>query len=111
LIVGLNDQVADGRDVSWIWDIDLERYYNQSSTIKSLLFTGRRALDMALRYKYAEITSSDTTIEPDIEKAIDRVISTSKESVQYTLLVTYTAMNHVRHVLSEYSPISSYSST
>ena len=111
LIVGLNDQVADGRDVSWIWDIDLERYYDQTATIKSLLFTGRRALDMALRYKYAEITSFDTTIETDIEKAIDRVISASKESVQYTLLVTYTAMNHVRHVLSEYSPISSYSST
>lgn len=111
LIMGLNDQIADGRDVSWIWDIDLERYYDQASSVQSLLFTGRRAMDMALRYKYAGITTPDTTIEPDIEKAIDHVISESKESRQYTLLLTYTAMNHVRDVLSEYSPITSYLST
>lgn len=111
LIIGLNDQVADGRDVSWVWDIDLERYYDQTTPIKSLLFTGRRAMDMALRYKYAEITSTDTTIEPDIEKAIDRIISASKESMQYTVLVTYTAMNEVRRILSAHSPITSYTSS
>lgn len=111
LIVGLNDQVADGRDVSWIWDIDLERYYTKTSTIQSLLFTGRRAADMALRFKYADITTKDTMIDPDIGKTIDRVIAESTESRQYTVLATYTAMNHMRHVLSEYSPITSYSST
>ncbi|MEI6326997.1 MAG: MurT ligase domain-containing protein [Candidatus Roizmanbacteria bacterium] len=111
LIIGLNDQIADGRDVSWIWDIDLEKSLPGAPSIHSIHFTGHRSYDMATRFKYAEIRSSQTMIEPDITRCIDSCISNPTQSGQYTVLVTYTAMNHVRHVLSKYTSIRSYSST
>jgi UDP-N-acetylmuramyl tripeptide synthase len=111
LIIGLNDQIADGRDVSWIWDIDLEKSLPGGPNINSICFTGRRAYDMALRFKYAEITSSQKNIEPDIAQCIESCISNPHTSGKFTLLLTYTAMNQVRHVLSKYSDIRSYSSS
>ncbi len=46
----LNDNTADGRDISWIWDVDFERAINLTQT---LVVAGTRALDLALRLKYA----------------------------------------------------------
>jgi lipid II isoglutaminyl synthase (glutamine-hydrolysing) len=57
----LNDNIADGRDVSWIWDVDFERAAQQTMT---LVVAGSRALDLALRLKYAGITQDDMTIVP-----------------------------------------------
>jgi UDP-N-acetylmuramyl tripeptide synthase len=57
----LNDNVADGRDVSWIWDVDFERAVHQTMT---LVVAGSRALDLALRLKYAGIAQDDMTIVP-----------------------------------------------
>ena len=111
LIIGLNDQIADGRDVSWIWDIDLEKSLPGAPNINSICFTGRRAFDMATRFKYAEISSSETSIKPDIAQCIESCISNPHTSGKFTLLLTYTAMNQVRHVLSKYSDIRSYSSS
>ncbi len=55
----LNDNVADGRDVSWIWDIDFEWVVRQTAT---LVVAGTRALDLALRLKYAGVEEQDMTI-------------------------------------------------
>jgi lipid II isoglutaminyl synthase (glutamine-hydrolysing) len=55
----LNDNVADGRDVSWIWDIDFEWVVQQTAT---LVVAGTRALDLALRLKYAGVEEQDMTI-------------------------------------------------
>ena len=57
----LNDNIADGRDVSWIWDVDFERVAQQTS---SLTVTGTRALDLGLRLKYAGIDVQDMNIVP-----------------------------------------------
>lgn len=111
LIIGLNDQIADGRDVSWIWDIDLERDIPGAPSIHSICFTGRRAFDMATRFKYAEIDASQKNILPDVTECIEECISNLNTSGKFTLLLTYTAMNQVRHALSKYSSIRSYSST
>lgn len=111
LIIGLNDQIADGRDVSWIWDIDLEKAHPGAPQIHSLNFTGRRAYDIALRFKYSEITSLQKHIQTDIAQCIESCISNPRTSGKFTLLLTYTAMNQVRHVLSKYTHIRSYSST
>ncbi|OLB44577.1 MAG: hypothetical protein AUH05_04630 [Ktedonobacter sp. 13_2_20CM_53_11] len=48
----LNDNIADGRDISWIWDVDFEQAVNHTST---LVVAGSRALDLALRLKYAGV--------------------------------------------------------
>jgi lipid II isoglutaminyl synthase (glutamine-hydrolysing) len=50
VLFALNDNVADGRDISWIWDVDFERVVEHAA---ALVLTGTRALDLALRLKYA----------------------------------------------------------
>ena len=57
----LNDNIADGRDISWIWDVDFERVVKQTTT---LVVGGTRALDLALRLKYAGIAQEEMTIVP-----------------------------------------------
>jgi UDP-N-acetylmuramyl tripeptide synthase len=52
----LNDNIADGRDISWIWDVDFERMVERTNT---LTVSGTRALDMALRLKYAGVSQED----------------------------------------------------
>lgn len=55
----LNDNIADGRDISWIWDVDFEQTVGQ---MKTLTVTGTRALDLALRLKYAGIAQKDMSV-------------------------------------------------
>ncbi|WP_201362094.1 MurT ligase domain-containing protein [Dictyobacter formicarum] len=57
----LNDNIADGQDISWIWDVDFERALGQTQT---LVISGTRALDLALRLKYAGINEQTMTIIP-----------------------------------------------
>jgi hypothetical protein len=57
----LNDNIADGRDISWIWDVDFERIGEQTN---SLIVTGKRALDLGLRLKYAGIDEQAMHIVP-----------------------------------------------
>jgi len=57
----LNDNIADGQDVSWIWDVDFERAVGHT---QSLVVSGTRALDLALRLKYAGIPQKEMTIIP-----------------------------------------------
>ena len=55
----LNDNIADGRDISWIWDVDFERAAQQTAT---LVVAGSRALDLAVRLKYAGINQDEMSI-------------------------------------------------
>jgi lipid II isoglutaminyl synthase (glutamine-hydrolysing) len=57
----LNDNIADGRDISWIWDVDFEQVVKQTAT---LVVGGIRALDLALRLKYAGVAQEEMTIVP-----------------------------------------------
>ncbi|MBO0779347.1 MAG: DUF1727 domain-containing protein, partial [Ktedonobacteraceae bacterium] len=57
----LNDNIADGQDISWIWDVDFERVIGQT---KTLTVSGTRALDLALRLKYAGVREDEMTIVP-----------------------------------------------
>lgn len=59
----LNDNTADGRDISWIWDVDFERVVDQT---KTLVVAGTRALDLALRLKYAGIDQKVMSIVPPV---------------------------------------------
>ncbi len=59
----LNDNTADGRDISWIWDVDFERVVGQT---QSLVVAGTRALDLALRLKYAGVAESSMQIVPSV---------------------------------------------
>lgn len=85
----LNDRIPDGRDVSWIWDVDFEFYKD----FPRYLVGGDRALDMALRLKYAEI--KNVTVIRDIAEAVFSV----KENEVLWILPTYSAMLDVRKEL------------
>ncbi len=61
LLLILNDNIADGQDISWIWDVDFERVLGRTDV---LVVAGTRALDLALRLRYAGISEKDMTIVP-----------------------------------------------
>ena len=85
IVIAINDNYADGRDVSWLWDSDFE----QLKGAKKLVITsGIRANDMATRLKYAGILQEKILIEPNIKQAIDIASKDGKT----TLLPSYTAL-------------------
>lgn len=94
LLLALNDRIADGTDVSWIWDIDFEMLQRKKMTIT---VTGDRVYDLALRLKYAEVVSS--SIEGLSEAIKIALKQTPKDETLY-IIPTYTAMLDIRKVLT-----------
>jgi UDP-N-acetylmuramyl tripeptide synthase len=92
----LNDDIADGRDVSWIWDVDFELLEGQTAT---LIASGTRAADMALRLKYAGLEHR-LQLEEDLHTAIARAISQTPPGARLYVLPTYTAMLAAREHLA-----------
>jgi UDP-N-acetylmuramyl tripeptide synthase len=109
LILGLNDNIADGRDVSWIWDIELAPFAH-SDTVQLVSFTGKRAYDMALRLKYAEIAATSQNTTPDISASLENILQRSTDGRHTFVLMTYTAMNQFRTVLGQYVTLLPYTS-
>ena len=98
LLVLLNDGIADGTDVSWIWDVDWE---SQAEHCASLAVGGRRAADMALRLEYAGLPAPCTPIANDVGTALRAALDAVPESEQLVILPTYTAMLDVRQRLGQ----------
>ena len=69
LLIALNDLDADGRDVSWIWDADLEELA-PPGRVRTVVVSGRRAADLALRLKYAGIAAPATAGVPPVRQSI-----------------------------------------
>lgn len=101
ILLALNDRIADGQDVSWIWDIDTEML---NDFAEHIIITGDRAYDMALRMKYSfkELKNEIKllTIECDLNKAIDEAIEQTPDSETLYILPTYTAMLDIRKAMS-----------
>jgi UDP-N-acetylmuramyl tripeptide synthase len=94
-LIGLNDRIADGRDVSWIWDVDFELLAGRAEIIVP---TGVRAFDLGVRLKYAGVTAAEPP-EPDLGVAVDRFIDATPLGGEGFLLCTYTAMLDLRALL------------
>lgn len=91
----LNDNYADGRDVSWIWDVNFEKL--SSLPIQDVFISGIRLYDMAVRLKTAGLNEESFIIERDYEKLTEK-LKTSKSNNIY-ILATYTAMINYRKFL------------
>lgn len=91
----LNDNYADGRDVSWIWDVNFEKL--SSLPIEDVFISGIRLYDMAVRLKTAGLNKESFIIEEDYEKLTEK-LKTSKSNNIY-ILATYTAMINYRKFL------------
>ncbi len=93
LLIALNDQVADGADVSWIWDVDWEKLKLK------VVCSGTRAYDLALRLKYAEIDEKNITIQPNLEQAFG--MASQDLTGKLYILPTYTAMLELQKLLAK----------
>lgn len=85
IVIAINDNYADGRDISWLWDSDFEQLKDAQNLV---ITSGKRANDMATRLKYAGIPQDKIIVEPNIKKAIDIASSNGKT----TILPSYTAL-------------------
>jgi UDP-N-acetylmuramyl tripeptide synthase len=96
LWIGLNDRIADGRDVSWIWDADFELLAGQ---VRRVVCAGTRAPEMALRLKYAGWPTEAIEVVPDIERSLDQAVAMAPGRL--FALPTYTALLELHKLLAD----------
>jgi UDP-N-acetylmuramyl tripeptide synthase len=97
LVVALNDEIADGRDVSWIWDVDFEPLLPGLGT---LVASGGRAAELALRFRYGGLDEDAIELQPDLGTALDRGLELTPDGGELVLLPTYTAMLGLQRILA-----------
>ena len=96
LWIALNDRIADGRDVSWVWDADFELL---SGTVRRVLCAGTRAPEMALRLKYAGWPTEAIAVVPGIASSLDAAVAGAEGRL--FALPTYTALLELRKLLAD----------
>lgn len=96
LLIMINDKIADGTDVSWLWDADFEQL---AGRVAQVVVSGTRAADMAVRLKYAGVPADRIDEQPELGQALDRVLAISPAEQPLYLLPTYTAMLELREEL------------
>ena len=99
LILSLNDNAADGRDISWIWDVDFNGIFKKSN-VKEIYVTGKRCYDMAIRVKYEGVGNREIKVieNEDYSKLMD--IATGRGTDVY-IVPTYTSMMTMRPVIAK----------
>jgi lipid II isoglutaminyl synthase (glutamine-hydrolysing) len=101
LLVAINDKIADGRDVSWLWDVDFEQLAAQEDKLKIVIASGLRAWDMAVRYKYAGISQNRIITVEDTAKALKSALELTEPGSRLFILPSYTAMLEIRRHLNK----------
>ncbi len=96
-MIAINDNYADGRDMSWLWDVNFESLKNGVDQL-----AGMRAYDMALRLQYDQVTVKN--IETDLPKALKKFLSSNKQSPK-RIYCTYTAMLELRRQLAKLTTV------
>jgi lipid II isoglutaminyl synthase (glutamine-hydrolysing) len=97
LWLALNDGIADGRDVSWIWDADFEVL---AGRVRRATCSGSRAEEMALRLKYAGLERGSIVVDRDIGGSLDSAVHDAASGELYAL-PTYTALLELRDLLAK----------
>jgi UDP-N-acetylmuramyl tripeptide synthase len=96
LWLALNDRIADGRDVSWVWDADFELL---AGSVRSVVCAGTRAAEMAVRLKYAGWPANTITVSSAIPGSLDRAVEGARGRL--FALPTYTALLELRKLLAD----------
>jgi UDP-N-acetylmuramyl tripeptide synthase len=104
ILAVLNDQVADGRDVSWIWDADFELLTDH---VQELVCSGSRAAELAVRFKYGGVPPARIRVVPDLPEALDAAVATAAGGRLFAL-PTYTALLALRDELSRRGHVPHY---
>jgi UDP-N-acetylmuramyl tripeptide synthase len=95
LLAVLNDNVADGRDVSWVWDADFELL---AGRVRRVTCAGTRAGELAVRLKYAGVAPERLVVVPELERALDAARGVASDTLY--ALPTYTALLALRELLA-----------
>lgn len=94
LIIAINDNAQDGRDISWLWDVDFDLLSDES--VQSITVSGIRSLDLSLRFKYVGIRTEV------VEKAQEAIETKLKEGTgNLYVLVNYTALFDIHQILKK----------
>jgi len=104
-VLALNDAIADGRDVSWIWDVDFEPLL---AGLDRVVATGSRAAELALRFAYGGFERSRIEVVPSLEDALDRGLELTPPGGELAVLPTYTAMLALRRVVAGRGHVANY---
>jgi UDP-N-acetylmuramyl tripeptide synthase len=99
LLIIINDNYADGRDVSWLWDANFELL---SGHEKQIITSGIRAADMAVRLKYAGINQNNLKIIDNISNAVKYSLLSLQANEKLYILPTYTALLQLQKILKNY---------
>ena len=105
IVIALNDDIADGRDVSWIWDVDFERLMPHAERI---IASGSRAEELALRFKYGGYDTKRIEVTHDLEEALDRGLELTPSGAEMTIIPTYTAMIGLQRILTDRGLVKPY---
>ena len=97
----INDRLADGTDISWLWDVDFERFSRQSGTMPGMVVSGIRADDMAVRLKYAGVDEQRIQVKPRAEDAFTQALALTPQGGTLCLMPTYTALMDLRRLLAQ----------
>ena len=100
-LIALNDRTADGEDVSWIWDIDFG-----GLPARSVVASGDRAEDLALRLKYAGLSLGVVRAIAPLRAALDAAVAGAGGKLH--VLATYTAMLEIRGLLVAKGALENY---
>jgi len=101
ILIGINDLAADGRDISWLWDVNFERLGTYEERIHQVVCTGLRAEDIALRLKYAGVSVEKLVLEHSLTGALDRLQANRVEDEVWFILPTYTLLFPLREILED----------
>ena len=94
IIIVINDNAQDGKDISWLWDVDFDRLGDPS--VRSITVSGIRCQDMRLRLKYVGIR---TDLVPDVKTAIVKRLKDGCSNLY--VLVNYTALYSTHGILKD----------
>jgi UDP-N-acetylmuramyl tripeptide synthase len=97
VVVAINDEYADGRDVSWLWDVDFAALAAAGARVSA---AGTRAADMAVRLHYDQIECA--RVEPDLTGAVREATDAVEPGQTVVVFSTYTAMWALHSALSPF---------
>ncbi|GBF33614.1 amidotransferase [Desulfocucumis palustris] len=101
VLIAINDNDADGRDISWLWDVDFEVLSGAGEKFGTFVCSGRRAWEMAVRLKYAGVREETVTVLEDFDQAVRTALEGTGDMSYF--LATYTALWPVERILSGYA--------
>lgn len=99
VLIAINDNFADGRDVSWLWDANFEVLYGMDA---SFIVSGQRASDMAVRLKYAGIAENKISCVPSLASAFSIALDQIQPNNTLWVLPTYTALLEMQRIIKRY---------